>query len=117
MGLLFLPLMFVVLYFLLIRPQQKRVREQQSLQRAVEVGDEILTTSGLYGILTAMDDEDIWIEIADNIEVRMARGAVLRRTQAAEVVAEPLEHPGEIEAAEEVDGSHDVAEPTHDEKK
>lgn len=106
MGLLFIIPMFLIMYMLLIRPQQKRVREQQALQRAVDVGDEIITTSGIYGIITAMDDDDMWIEVAENIEFRMARGAVLRRVQATDA---PAEHP-ELPAAD------DEAKPTHDEK-
>ena len=103
MGLLFILPMFVIMYMLLIRPQQKRVRAQQALQRAVEVGDEVITTSGIYGIITAMDDEDMWIEVAEGTEFRMARGAVLRRVQPADAAAEPPE-------------PADKAEPTHDEK-
>ena len=103
MGILFLPLMFVLLYFVLIRPQQKRARQTQALQRAVTVGDEILTTSGMYGIVTAMDDDDLWVEVAEGVEIRLARGAVLRQTQAA---------------AEAADGNKpDDAEKSHDEKK
>ncbi len=106
MGILFILPMFVIMYMLLIRPQQKRVREQQALQRAVEIGDEVITTSGIYGVITAMDDDDMWIEVADNIEFRMARGAVLRRVQPVDAAAEPSDQP---EAA-------DQTEPTHDEK-
>ena len=106
MGILFIIPMFLIMYMLLIRPQQKRVREQQALQRAVDVGDEIITTSGIYGVITAMDDEDMWIEVADGVEFRMARGAVLRRVQPADTAPEPTDEP---DAADE-------AEPTHDEK-
>ena len=106
MGILFIIPMFLIMYMLLIRPQQKRVREQQALQRAVDVGDEIITTSGIYGVITAMDEEDMWIEVADGVEFRMARGAVLRRVQPAGTASEPTDEP---DAADE-------AEPTHDEK-
>lgn len=106
MGILFIIPMFLIMYMLLIRPQQKRVREQQALQRAVDVGDEIITTSGIYGVITAMDDEDMWIEVADGVEFRMARGAVLRRVQPADTASEPTDEP---DAADE-------PEPTHDEK-
>ena len=106
MGILFIIPMFLIMYMLLIRPQQKRVREQQALQRAVDVGDEIITTSGIYGVITAMDEEDMWIEVADGVEFRMARGAVLRRVQPADSASEPTNEP---DAADE-------AEPTHDEK-
>jgi len=90
-----------VLYFVLIRPQQRRAKAQQVLQRAVEVGDEILTTSGLYGIVTAMDDDDLWLEITEGVEIRMARGAVLRRTQASTEIPEPPA------PADEAEKSHD----------
>ena len=97
MSILFLPLMFAVLYFVLIRPQQRRAKKTQALQRAVEVGDEILTTSGLYGIVTAMDDDDVWLEVAEGVELRLARGAVLRRTQAASEAAAGTPEPDDAE--------------------
>jgi preprotein translocase subunit YajC len=82
-SLLFLPLMFILLYFVLIRPQQKRAKVQRQLQKQVEIGDEIITSSGIYGIITAMDEEDLWLEVADGVEFRIARGAVMRVTQSA----------------------------------
>jgi preprotein translocase subunit YajC len=66
------------MYALLIRPQQKRVREQQSLVRETEVGDEVMTSSGIYGIVTELEDDTLLIEVAEGIEVRMARGAIAR---------------------------------------
>ena len=78
---LIFPLLFAGLYFVLIRPQQRKTKAQRATQRRVEVGDEIITTSGIYGIITAMDDEDLWIEVAENTEIRVARGAVMRVTQ------------------------------------
>jgi preprotein translocase subunit YajC len=82
-GLVFLPLMFVALYFLMIRPQRQRAAAQQRTMRQVAVGDEILTTSGMYGIVTAMDDDDLWLEVADGVELRVARGALMKVTQHA----------------------------------
>ena len=66
------------MYALLIRPQQKRVREQQALVRETEVGDEVMTSSGIYGIVTELEDDTLLIEVAEGIEMRMARGAVAR---------------------------------------
>lgn len=66
------------MYALLIRPQQKRVREQQALVRETEVGDEVMTSSGIYGIVTELEDDTLLIEVAEGIEMRMARGAVSR---------------------------------------
>jgi preprotein translocase subunit YajC len=80
---LFLPLLLMggVFYFLLIRPQQKRVRAQQALLSAVEPGDEVITTAGIYGIVTQLDEDEgtIEIEIAPNTRVRMLKSGIARR--------------------------------------
>ena len=77
-ALLLLAVTFGLMYALLIRPQQKRVREQQTLVRETEVGDEVMTSSGIYGIVTELEDDTLLIEVAEGIEMRMARGAVSR---------------------------------------
>ena len=69
----------LAMYFLLIRPQRKRQREQIALQRAVEVGDEVMTTSGLYGFITGFDGDIAWLEIDDNVQIRIARQAIQRK--------------------------------------
>jgi preprotein translocase subunit YajC len=86
-------LLVVLMYFLLIRPQQRRMREQQALLSAVAEGDEVLTSSGMYGFITAMDGDTVWVEIAEGVEVRLAKAAIARRvTPAADVTAEPAAH-------------------------
>ena len=82
--LVFFGLIFVAMYFLLIRPQRRRTREAQELNRALDVGDQVQTASGLVGFITGFDKEDqagdiAWIEIAENVEVRVMRSAVTRR--------------------------------------
>ena len=65
------------MYFFLIRPQRRRMREQQELQRSIEVGDEVITTSGVYGIITGEDgDSRFWLEIDDDVQIRIARAAI-----------------------------------------
>jgi len=65
------------MYFFLIRPQRRRQREQQELQRSIEVGDEVITTSGVYGVITGEDgDSRFWLEIDDDVQIRIARAAV-----------------------------------------
>ncbi len=65
------------LYFLMIRPQRRRMREQQDLQRSIQVGDEIVTTSGIYGTITGEDgDQRFWLEIDDDVQIRIARAAI-----------------------------------------
>jgi preprotein translocase subunit YajC len=65
------------MYFFMIRPQRRRVREQQTLQQSIQVGDEVVTTSGLYGKITGEDGEArFWLEIDDDVQIRIARAAV-----------------------------------------
>lgn len=81
-SLLFLGGLFVLFYFLAIRPQQKRMRAQQALIASVEVGDRIETVSGIYGTIRGMDGDDIKVEIAAGTVVEMAKGAVRRKVGA-----------------------------------
>jgi preprotein translocase subunit YajC len=65
------------MYFFLIRPQRRRMREQQELQRSIQVGDEVVTTSGVYGVITGEDgDSRFWLEIDDDVQIRIARAAI-----------------------------------------
>jgi preprotein translocase subunit YajC len=73
----------VAMYFLLIRPQRRRQREQAALQSGIDVGDEVMTTSGLYGFITGFDGDIVWLEIDDNIQIRVARAAVQRKVDTA----------------------------------
>lgn len=74
---LVLPLaLFVGLYFLMIRPQQRKVKEHQQLVAALEVGDDVVTSGGIYGAVTAIDGEVLRLEVADGIEILLARDAI-----------------------------------------
>ena len=73
----------VAMYFLLIRPQRKRMREQAALQAAIGIGDEVMTTSGMYGFITGFDGDIVWLEIDDNIQIRISRAAVQRKVDTA----------------------------------
>ena len=69
--------LFVLLWLVLIRPQRKRQLEQQQLHASLEVGDEVLTVGGLYGhIQELLDDEDLLVEVAPGVNVRIARRSV-----------------------------------------
>jgi preprotein translocase subunit YajC len=75
--LILLVAMLVLLWALLIRPQRNRQRQQNDLLSTVEPGDEILTVGGLYGIVQEIDEEDdLIVEVADAVHVRIARRAV-----------------------------------------
>jgi len=73
----------VAMYFLLIRPQRKRQRAAADLQRSIEVGDEVMTTSGMYGFVTGFDGDIAWLEVDDNVQIRISRAAVQRRVDTA----------------------------------
>jgi preprotein translocase subunit YajC len=79
----FAPLLLigVVFYFLLIRPQNQRRRAQMEMQSSIEVGDEIVTTAGIYGTVTEIDDDYgiVTLEVAPGMEVRFSRAAVAQR--------------------------------------
>lgn len=80
---LFLPLIFVAMYFLMIRPQRRRQRQAATLQREIEIGDEIMTTSGIYGFVTGFEGDVAWLDIDDNVQIRVARAAIQRRVDTA----------------------------------
>jgi preprotein translocase subunit YajC len=77
LSFLFLPLILVAMYFLMIRPQRKRMRAQQDLQKSVEVGQDVVTTSGVFGTITGEDGPNrFWLEIDDDVQIRIARAAI-----------------------------------------
>lgn len=90
--LILMALIFGAMYFLMIRPQRRRMREAQELQRSMQEGDEVVTNSGLYGFITAIDGDVIWLEIAENVEIRIARAAIAR-------VVQPISEPTGDDAA------------------
>jgi preprotein translocase subunit YajC len=88
--LLLIPL---ALYFLMIRPQRRRMREQASLQSGLEVGDEIVTTSGLYGFITGFDEDRVWLEIDEDVQIRLARAAISGKVNTSTPPADPRTKP------------------------
>src|SRR5690242_21837728 len=79
------------MYLLLIRPQRARQQHQRQLLNAVEPGDEVLTVGGLYGIVQSVDEEnDLIVEIAEGIHVRIARRAVATGVKPDEEEADEL---------------------------
>ena len=94
--------MLVLLWALLIRPQRARQRQQQEVLSAVEPGDEIITVGGLYGIVQEIDEEDdLIVEVADAVHVRIARRAVAG-------VVKPDDETDEDEDASEEAGEHEA---------
>jgi preprotein translocase subunit YajC len=77
----FLPLilLFVVFYFLLIRPQQKKAKQQKQFIENLKKGDEVITSGGLYGKITGLTDTTVTIEIAEKVRVKVAKNAVAQQ--------------------------------------
>ena len=82
----FLPLIVIgaALYFVMIRPQNKRRREAMEMQNSIAAGDEVQTVGGLYGTVTSIDDESVTLEAAPGVELRFARLAVGKVTKKAD---------------------------------
>lgn len=76
---IFLALLIAVFYFLLIRPQKRRVEQHQKLVSSVDVGDEVVTIGGLYGTVTAIGDEDFELEPSPGTRLRFVKSAIARR--------------------------------------
>ena len=76
-ALIVIVVLFALFWFLLVRPQRRRSQEQVALIHSLEVGDEIVSAGGLYGVITELDDEELRVEISDGLVVRMARNAVV----------------------------------------
>jgi preprotein translocase subunit YajC len=74
--LMFMVLMLVVMWVLMIRPQRQRQRAQQTMIDRADVGDDILTSGGIYGTITRVEGEDIVVDIADGLTVHMTRRAI-----------------------------------------
>ncbi|WP_126427908.1 preprotein translocase subunit YajC [Brevibacillus marinus] len=74
----FLPLiiMFVIFYFLLIRPQQKRNKERNAMLAALKKGDKVTTIGGMHGVIHDLDDTTVTLRVAHNVHVTFERGAV-----------------------------------------
>ena len=88
--LLLIVLVFAGFYFMLIRPQRRRQQQAQQQQRTVSPGARVVTTAGMYGTVSAVDGDDVIIEVAPGVDVRYMKAAI------RSVVA-----PGEAEDAEE----------------
>jgi preprotein translocase subunit YajC len=82
-SLIILPIMLVLMYLLVIRPQQRRMREHQALVSSLQVGDEVVSSAGMYGRIVQLGDEVITLDVADGVHIRLARAAIGRR------IAEP----------------------------
>ncbi len=78
MSMLPLVLMFVVLYFVMIRPQMKKQKEHRTMVEALAKGDEVVTSGGVLGKVAKLGDSYLGVEIANGVEIQVQRGAVIQ---------------------------------------
>ena len=86
--------LIAVFYFLLIRPQKRRVEQHRQLISSVDVGDEIVTIGGLYGTVTAIGDDDFELEPSPGTRLRFVKSAIARRITED---LEPSDDAGDVE--------------------
>ena len=91
----FLPiiLMFGVLYMVMIRPQQKRAREHRDLVGSIAAGDEVVTTAGIFGVVSEVEGDVVWLEVAKDLELKVLKSTVDRRLgqDASDAPENPIE--------------------------
>jgi preprotein translocase subunit YajC len=95
-------LLLVVMYVMMIRPQRQRQRDQQAMIEGAVVGDDVLTTGGIYGTVTRAEGDDVVVEIADGLEVHMTRRGI-----AAVLPPEPEDDEDEDVIDVEPSGDHE----------
>jgi preprotein translocase subunit YajC len=78
-SVVFLILLMAIFYFMLIRPQKRRVQQHQQLLNSIGVGDEVVTIGGLHGTVRAIGDDDVEIEVSSGVTLRFVKNAVARR--------------------------------------
>ncbi len=97
-GFIPLILIFGLMYVLMIRPQQRKVKAQQALVASIQAGDEVGLNSGIFGVVKEVEDEVLWLEVYQGIELKILRGAVDRRFNEPDgATDEDIEPTGPIE--------------------
>lgn len=69
-------LIFVMMYFVMIRPQKKRQAEQQRLVNALKTGDRVVTNAGIHGLISNVKDSTVLVKVADNVKIEMEKSAI-----------------------------------------
>ena len=85
--LVFMGLLFAVMYFVMIRPQQKQLRDHRNLLAALKKGDDVVTQGGILGKIYAITDKVVTLEVANGVRVRILKSAIQSKGSATETVA------------------------------
>ncbi len=76
MGILVLPALILIMYLVLIRPQQRRMKEHRELLSNLEVGDDVVTAAGIYGRVSDLDGDTIFLQVSDTVELKITKESV-----------------------------------------
>ncbi len=102
-ALIFPALLFLVMYFALIRPQQRTAKEARQLMASLAVGDEVVTTSGIHGFINSLEENIVWLEVAGDVELKMSRSAISGRIVEGDPTDENERHHDEDDDDDEED--------------
>jgi preprotein translocase subunit YajC len=116
--LLALVLMFGLMWVVLIRPQQRRLRAHQAIVSSLQPGDEVVTAGGIYGTIQSVDDDSMLLEVAPGIELRVLRAAVSQRVadDGRDELSELDDEDDDIDVVNEADAVPELADPMRDEE-
>jgi preprotein translocase subunit YajC len=78
MSIVLILVLLAIFYFLLIRPQQKRMRQQMELIRSLKVGDEVMTSAGIFGTVHQLEEDTVLLEVAEDVVIRVAKNSIVR---------------------------------------
>ena len=85
-GLLMIVALFAIMYFFMIRPQQKRQKEIQNFRKSITIGQAVVTAGGIYGVVKQIDENDntLMIEVATGVRIKVDRNSVYAQAQPAQ---------------------------------
>jgi preprotein translocase subunit YajC len=95
-NIIFFGALFAIMYFVLIRPQQRQAKDQQTMLSALKKGDDVITTGGIIGKIFAVDEKVITLEVSSNVKLRVLKSAVQGK-----VTVEPAKTADSTEAKKE----------------
>ena len=83
MEVVILPLILVAMFYLVVMPQRKQQKHQAALLSSLGVGDAVVTSGGIYGLISEVVGDDVFLEVATDIELRVSKAAILRKVDNA----------------------------------
>jgi len=67
---------FLIFYFMIIRPQQKRAKEREKMLSALQKGDKVVTSGGMHGTIAGLDEKTVLLQVSDNVKIKFERSAI-----------------------------------------